>query len=159
MSEDHVIVGECECGSPITQHRQRRGATPKHCTECRRSMGASARKRGPRAAQHEGRNRGQQHDGPIVAIRRLVAALPSDRPTGGAPVHVACAAVALTAATGIPEQNGEHIIEAMSVLIEQGETSEDIRRRLNPNPFGRLAAEKTVRAGGLADFLEEAEIA
>lgn len=158
MSEDYIVVGQCECGNAITQHRQRRGATPKRCTACRKALGASAAKRGPRAAQHENRNRGQQHDGPIVAIRRLVASLPDDQRPGGVTLHVACAAVALTSATGLPEQLGEHIIEAMSVLVEQGESGEDIRRRLNPNPFGRLPASMP-RRGGLLDYLEEAETA
>lgn len=88
-------------------------------------------------------------------MRKLMAGLPENLRPGGTALDVSCAAVALTGATGLPELIGEHIVETMQALIESGETGEDIRRRLNPSPFGRTAAQH-VRRGGIHDYLEEA---
>lgn len=158
-AEPNEPVGTCECGGLIYR-KHRSGVPPKRCDTCRESAGAVGGKRGPRAAEHENRGgRPASHTGPIIAIRRLVAALPSDQRPGGVTLHVQAAAAALTGATGIPELVGAHIVEAMQALVEDGETGEDVRRRLNPSPFGRTRAQDVDRSRGpLGDYLEEAGI-
>lgn len=140
-------AGNCECGNPLYYHALG-SAKPKWCESCRKKRGSTNSKRGNK----------RELDGPVLTIRKMISELPSNLRPGGVSLHVACAAATLTGATGIPEQMGRHIIEALQVLVEQGETGEDIRRRLNPNPFGRLTAGQ-MRRGGLEDYLEEAETA
>lgn len=162
LSGELEQVGVCDlegCGNPIYRN-PRGGARAKRCASCRARLGGVGSKRGANAGTR-GRSTSREpaEVGPIIAVRRLVASLPSDQRPGGVMLHVSVAAVALTGATGLPEQVGEHIVEAMQVLVEQGESGEDIRRRLNPNPFGRLDASRARSVGGLMDYLEEAESA
>lgn len=136
--KDPLYAGECECGEPIMR-KTLAGVPPKRCAECRRTLGWVGGKRGPRAAEHDHRGRGE-HDGPLIQIRRLVRGA-VERPESGAPA-AAVVAEGLATLTGMGRDFAESIVVTIEVLLAAGESEREIRERLNPNParFGKRPA-------------------
>ena len=113
-----LYVGKCECGADIYR-RTRSGAPPKWCATCR----TDKFKGGPTRGNASG------EPGPIRQIREAMRNLKGD-------VRTQAAGTALAMATGIGDFMAIAIVGTVDVLLEHGESAEQIRRRLNPNPAG-----------------------
>jgi hypothetical protein len=118
MSERPTI--ECvDCQTSFPQPSGPWGANAIRCLPCRKI----ARD-----------NRGNAtSDGPMRTISAAFHAQNTEH-------HERLAGLALHRATGIALDFSTMIVEAVNVLLDQGESAGDIRKRLNPNPFGKLKA-------------------